>query len=174
MAVIDGQQRLTSLYLGLKGTYAYKMPRKWWKDNEDCLPTRRLYINLSSQLPKDDERKMIYNFKFLADNEFAKLNKTEDLFLVGNIYDYREDEALDDFIDSIQWKDKKYAKSTLRKLRKVILITNLLIIIRKKIKILILYSTYSLELIVVENLLVFQPINVYNNSQLEERCTKRI
>ena len=57
MAVIDGQQRLTSLYLGLKGTYVYKMPRKWWKDNEDCLPTRRLYINLSSQLPKDDERK---------------------------------------------------------------------------------------------------------------------
>ena len=120
MAVIDGQQRLTSLYLGLKGTYAYKMPRKWWKDNEDCLPTRRLYINLSSQLPKDDERKMIYNFKFLSDNEFTKLNETEDLFLVGNIYDYREDEALDDFIDSIQWKDKKYAKSTLRKLRKVI------------------------------------------------------
>ena len=52
MAVIDGQQRLTSLYLGLKGTYAYKMPRKWWKDNEECLPTRRLYINLSSQLTR--------------------------------------------------------------------------------------------------------------------------
>ena len=47
-AVIDGQQRLTSLYIGLKGTYAYKMPRKWWVDNEDALPTRRLYLNLSS------------------------------------------------------------------------------------------------------------------------------
>jgi uncharacterized protein with ParB-like and HNH nuclease domain len=26
-AVLDGQQRLTSLYIGLKGSYAYKMPR---------------------------------------------------------------------------------------------------------------------------------------------------
>ena len=34
LAVIDGQQRLTSLYLGLKGSYAYKMPRKWWKNDE--------------------------------------------------------------------------------------------------------------------------------------------
>ena len=38
-AIIDGQQRLTSLYLGLKGSYAYEMPRKTWKDNEDCPPT---------------------------------------------------------------------------------------------------------------------------------------
>ncbi len=29
MAVIDGQQRLTSLYIGFRDTYAYKMPRKW-------------------------------------------------------------------------------------------------------------------------------------------------
>lgn len=34
-AVIDGQQRLTSLYIGLKGTYAYKLPRKWWPRTKD-------------------------------------------------------------------------------------------------------------------------------------------
>lgn len=45
-AVIDGQQRLTSLYIGLRGSYAYKMPRKWWKNTEECLPTRKLYLNL--------------------------------------------------------------------------------------------------------------------------------
>src|SRR5947209_5625073 len=28
--VLDGQQRLTSLYLGLRGSYAYKEPRKRW------------------------------------------------------------------------------------------------------------------------------------------------
>lgn len=38
MAVIDGQQRLTSLYIGLKGTYAYKLPRKHWKDDQNSLP----------------------------------------------------------------------------------------------------------------------------------------
>lgn len=46
-AVIDGQQRLTSLYLGLKGTYAYKMPRKWWADSKRLLnhmhKTKRRY-----------------------------------------------------------------------------------------------------------------------------------
>lgn len=79
MAIIDGQQRLTSLYLGLKGSYAYKMPRKRWKDNEECLPTRKLYINLSSEL-RDDERKMIYDFKFLSANDVTRLNSIEDHF----------------------------------------------------------------------------------------------
>ena len=45
-AVIDGQQRLNSLYIGLYGYYAYKLPRKWWNDNEESLPTRYLYLNL--------------------------------------------------------------------------------------------------------------------------------
>ena len=37
-AVIDGQQRLTSLYIGLKGTYAYRLPRRWLRDTqENCI-----------------------------------------------------------------------------------------------------------------------------------------
>jgi len=36
-AILDGQQRLTSLYIGLKGSYAYKEPRKWWDNNEKLL-----------------------------------------------------------------------------------------------------------------------------------------
>lgn len=119
-AIIDGQQRLTSLYLGLKGSYAFKMPRKWWKDNEDCLPTRRLYINLSSQLSKNDERKMIYDFKFLTYSEITKMSSTEDLFLVNDIYLYKEPDALEDYMGEREWKDKRYAKATLRKLREVI------------------------------------------------------
>ena len=30
-AVLDGQQRLTALNIGLRGSYAYKRPRRWWK-----------------------------------------------------------------------------------------------------------------------------------------------
>src|SRR5690348_4048518 len=40
-AVLDGQQRLTSIYIGLKGTYAYKRPRVWWEDSEYAVPTRK-------------------------------------------------------------------------------------------------------------------------------------
>lgn len=123
MAIIDGQQRLTSLYLGLKGTYAYKMPRKWWKDNEDCLPTRKLYLNLTSALPKDDDRKMTYNFGFLSQPEVNKLSQSEDLFLVNDIYLYQDQDALEDYMSDRSWKDVtdvKFAKKTLRKLREVV------------------------------------------------------
>ncbi len=119
-AVIDGQQRLTSLYIGLKGTYAYRMPRKWLKDNEDCLPTRRMYLNLNSPLPADDERKMVYDFKFLSKSDYEKLSKSEDLFLVNDIYVYRDQDNLEDYLGERQWRNKKFAKSTLRKLREVV------------------------------------------------------
>lgn len=123
MAIIDGQQRLTSLYLGLKGTYAYKMPRKWWKDNEDCLPTRKLFLNLTSALPKDDDRKMTYNFRFLSQPEVNKLSQSEDLFLVNDIYLYQDQDVLEDYMFDRNWKDVtnvKFAKKSLRKLREVV------------------------------------------------------
>lgn len=44
-AVLDGQQRLTSLYIGLKGTYAKKIIHKRWNDPK-AYPKRKLYLNL--------------------------------------------------------------------------------------------------------------------------------
>ena len=122
LAVIDGQQRLTSLYLGLKGSYAYRMPRKQWINREENLPTRRLYINLSSSLV-DDERKMIYDFKFLTNTEVIRLTSTEDLFLVNDIFLYKTQDALEDYMLDRKWLDttnKAFARSTLRKLREVV------------------------------------------------------
>ena len=119
MAIIDGQQRLTSLYLGLKGTYAYKMPRKRWKDDPDCMPIRKLYLNLSAPL-LDDEKQMNYDFKFLSSDDFEKLKNKKDLFLVNDIYLYKDQDKLEDFINECSWKDKSFAKKTLRKLREVI------------------------------------------------------
>ena len=46
-AVLDGQQRLTALYIGLKGSYAYKKKNFGWKDNENSLPTRKLFLCLN-------------------------------------------------------------------------------------------------------------------------------
>ena len=39
LVVLDGQQRLTALYIALRGTYAVKMPWKQWK-NDDAFPIR--------------------------------------------------------------------------------------------------------------------------------------
>ena len=41
-AILDGQQRLTSLYLALKGSYAYKIS-KYNLKSEHAFPTRHLY-----------------------------------------------------------------------------------------------------------------------------------
>ncbi|MGH7851172.1 MAG: DUF262 domain-containing protein [Thermodesulfobacteriota bacterium] len=46
-AILDGQQRLTTLYIGLMGTYAYKLPYRRWND-KSAYPQRKLYINLGS------------------------------------------------------------------------------------------------------------------------------
>ncbi|WP_297129500.1 DUF262 domain-containing protein [uncultured Porphyromonas sp.] len=119
-AVIDGQQRLTSLYIGLKGSYAYKMPRKWLRNDEESLPTRQLYLNLNGPLPQSDERKMVYDFKFLSKKDYERLIVSQDLFLVGDIYDYKDQDDLEDYMAGRIWKDKIFAKGALRKLREVV------------------------------------------------------
>jgi hypothetical protein len=44
-AVLDGQQRLTSLNIGLRGSHTVKLPNKRW-DNPDAFPKRYLYLDL--------------------------------------------------------------------------------------------------------------------------------
>jgi hypothetical protein len=44
-AILDGQQRLTSLYVGLRGTFAYKRPHMH-SDSPRAYPVRKLYLNL--------------------------------------------------------------------------------------------------------------------------------
>lgn len=121
-AIIDGQQRLTSIYLGLKGSYAYKMPRAWWKDDEKSLPTRYLYVNIATPLPEDDERKMKYDFRFLSNNDIDRVSKDPNSiwFKVNDILRYEDSNDLDDHIDQQIWKDNNFAKSTIRTLRKKI------------------------------------------------------
>ncbi|AYA04286.1 DUF262 domain-containing protein [Acinetobacter sp. WCHAc010034] len=77
-AIIDGQQRLTSLYIGLCSTYAYKQPRVWWPTayDEDVLPPRKLYIDLEKPIDNDDESMMHYNLKFLTDEQFKQVNSS--------------------------------------------------------------------------------------------------
>lgn len=77
-AIIDGQQRLTSLYIGLKGTFAYKMPRKWWDDTEEVLPTRALYLNLLYESSTGNvEQNSQYQFRFLTKTEYERDNKLQ-------------------------------------------------------------------------------------------------
>lgn len=82
-AILDGQQRLTSLYIGLKGTYAYKLPRKRW-DNDSAFPKRKLCLNLLSPAKNPD---FVFDFKFLTKKEHQQFNGDHFWFVVGDILD---------------------------------------------------------------------------------------
>ena len=84
-ASLDGQQRLTSLYVGLMGTYAYKKPYMRY-DNPKAYPIRKLYLNLLKKLDDDEG---FYNFAFLADDEL-KNDDDHYWFRVGEILEFDE------------------------------------------------------------------------------------
>lgn len=65
IALLDGQQRMTSMYVALTGTYAKKMPYYKWSSSH-AFPAKRLYLNL---LKPSDELEVEYDFKFLTEDE---------------------------------------------------------------------------------------------------------
>lgn len=69
-AVLDGQQRLTALNIGLRGSMAIKQPNKWWT-NPDAFPVRTLRLDLLSP-PSADEDGARYVFKFLDDSQTTR------------------------------------------------------------------------------------------------------
>ena len=68
-AVLDGQQRLTSIYIGLKGSYAYRLKYKQ-KKSENAYPIRYLYLNLIEGAQDENNK---YDFRFLTDKEFGEM-----------------------------------------------------------------------------------------------------
>ena len=61
-AVLDGQQRLTSLYITLQGSMSRKLPMKRWA-SDDAFPKKELYFNLKSQRESEDDD-ITYEFVF--------------------------------------------------------------------------------------------------------------
>ena len=127
-AVIDGQQRLTSLYIGLKGTYAVKNPRVWWPKAYDpaVLPPRTLYLNLAAPLdPERNDDQLIYDFQFLtAEGHAKKPADAENLwFEVGQILQFptveTDDEIVDhvmDYLEEVGHGGNQFARKTLSRL----------------------------------------------------------
>lgn len=62
--VLDGQQRLTSLYIGLKGTRTLKKKKARY-DNPNAYEEKRLYLNLKHQTNMDNPEDN-YRFEFHA------------------------------------------------------------------------------------------------------------
>jgi hypothetical protein len=119
-AVLDGQQRLTALHIGLAGTYAYKMPRTWWENDEHALPTRRLYLDTIERAADVDEEQSgrLYDFRFLTDAEYAEQPKR--WFLVGGILKVSDAFAFNQMLKEQGYIDSEFASRALSTLHSVV------------------------------------------------------
>ncbi len=123
-AILDGQQRMTAINIGLRGSYARRLPRKWW-NNPDAYPEKRLYLNIAAPAEENDQ-KLAYDFRFLTEKE-AKEGNTEDgahWFLVPKIRELTDGTDSVGIFSYIQEAglaaDNKFAFQALDRLRQLV------------------------------------------------------
>ena len=120
-AVLDGQQRLTALNVGLHGSGRWKLPRLWW-NNPHAFPERRLYLNLLAPQVEDEEE-LSYKFSLLPENEANNanlLNDHEHWYRVGDILDVKEAEDLIDVVHDLCLAGTKEPHKMLNRLHQVV------------------------------------------------------
>lgn len=121
-AVLDGQQRLTSIYIGLKGSYAYRLKYKQ-KKSDNAYPVRYLYLNLIDDAQDENNK---YDFRFLTDKEFSGM--TEGFwYKVGDILTMTQPGETSQYVlDNIAFagtytkEQTMHANNTLQKLYNVV------------------------------------------------------
>lgn len=143
-AVLDGQQRLTSLYIGLFGSYAKKDKAKRWS-NDLAFPKRKLHVNLLKKFSEEDysdaelnpesasnatsELDLEYDFYFLTDQEAQKDRKDnpEDYFWfkVSDVLEFKKHSEISSYLiknglTTVSEERAEFASETLFKLYSVI------------------------------------------------------
>lgn len=107
--VLDGQQRITSINIALRGTYRF-FYRKW--------RTTRLYLNLLWDKGDDNPEEMTYQFLFKEDNQTLPRTDYPQLwYRVGDILNYDDAE---DAKDSIENELNGFDEETKKRARKMI------------------------------------------------------
>lgn len=84
IGVLDGQQRLNSMYVALQGSYTYKLPRLW-ATNPAAYPKREFYLNVFRPEAAVDGDDYVYEFSFLAADEARETNTTACWCLVKDV-----------------------------------------------------------------------------------------
>ncbi|HVX90647.1 MAG TPA: DUF262 domain-containing protein [Candidatus Paceibacterota bacterium] len=128
--VLDGQQRLTSLIIGLRGSYTVKLKHKRW-DSPTGWERRRLYIDLLKDPGTEDQEDredvgITYGLKFSASEPTSS---GRNLWIkVGSILDYGDPDAffeykhklVDDLPDSLTRADQKILEHNLERLHQAV------------------------------------------------------
>ena len=117
-AVLDGQQRLTALNVGLRGDMAWKLPRLW-RNNPEAFPVRKLYLDLLWQPEDDDDQGAKYRFSFRTGDQSS--NEQECWFPVKDIMSMARGKPMLDWVnDRLPQEKLSQAFDTLDRLHIVV------------------------------------------------------
>lgn len=98
-AILDGQQRLTSLYIGLRGTFAFKDSKKR-VTNDLAYPQRKLCLNLFGS-PKNEE--LEYEFSFLNEKQRSIEDENHLWIVVGDILNIKSYEGVYPYVSELKY-----------------------------------------------------------------------
>jgi hypothetical protein len=115
-AVLDGQQRLTALYIGLRGSHASRIKGKWW-NNPGAFPRKRLFLDLLKEATDWDGG---YTFRFLTDAEATMSDPTTHWFPVGKVMDFDGLKDVNRYLIANGILDNEFASDTLIELYETI------------------------------------------------------
>jgi len=119
IGILDGQQRLTALNIGLRGSHAEKLPRRW-VDSPWAYPVRHLYLGLDGHAAGNDMG-MMYDFRFLSQDQLTERTANgEHWFRVSDIVKMEYGPDLLDFVEDSGVKDVKLSFRTLSDLHAVV------------------------------------------------------
>lgn len=111
-AVLDGQQRLTSLYIALQGSLSMKLPMKRW-NNDEAFPKKELFMNLKCNNSSDDGE-LTYEFAFLTKKEIERKDTEKLWYKVKDILTYKTTEdVMVSLVSSNGWNDPTIMKNIL-------------------------------------------------------------
>lgn len=94
-AILDGQQRLTALNIGLYGSHATRR-RYGRSSSSQAYPKKKLYLNLVDA-PPDEELGLKYDLRFLTEDEARPVLGSDGVepvdrwFLVGDVFKLTDD-----------------------------------------------------------------------------------
>jgi uncharacterized protein with ParB-like and HNH nuclease domain len=111
LGILDGQQRITSLFIGLCGSYIEKEPRMW-VTNPNAYPEKKLYMNLLHSPKPDDESSSPFQIKFLP-KERAKNSDQSYWFLLSDILKYKTRNSLREFRRTTAHKENEIFENNL-------------------------------------------------------------
>jgi uncharacterized protein with ParB-like and HNH nuclease domain len=110
IGVLDGQQRLSSMFIALQGTYAYKKPYARWSD-DSAFPKRYLCLDLLKNPNSGEDGG--FEFKFLTEDEITEKEDTHLWFPIKEILRWREDSDYILYAKSINKLENKTVLSNL-------------------------------------------------------------